>query len=251
MKFTSLCKTILIPLCLPYSLFIGCSVVGAVVGGAVHPAREGRITSTLGLDSIEIGTQISLVRFDRSTLEGSYKGLAVYPGKLYLRTYDTAVARSRYRGFVPKMNQKITLWSASRSEEGFFKGIDRGELLFQPALESDTEAVSLDEIDYLQASDSARLAGKTARKLVRDGTMPGREVIMLESNNLEERVPYESIEMVEVVRSGSGALAGFLAGAAVDLIAAVLVISAENQAEADCNRTAAGCGSQSCTTSHR
>jgi len=49
MKFRSVCKSILIPLLLPYSLFLGCSAIGAAVGGAVHPAREGRITSTLGL----------------------------------------------------------------------------------------------------------------------------------------------------------------------------------------------------------
>ena len=250
MKFTSLCKSILIPLFLPYSLFIGCSVVGAVVGGAVHPAREGRITSTLGLDSIEVGTAIRLVRFDRSALEGSFQGLVMYPGKLYARRYDTLVARSAYRGFVPGLNQKITLHSAGMSEEGSFKGIDRGELLFQPASEPDTVSVSLDDVDWLIASDSSRLEGTTIRKLVRDGTMPGREIILLESDNLEQKVPYESIDMVEVVRTRSGALPGFLAGAAVDIVVAVLVFSAEHEAESDCNRSTSGCnGNQTCTVS--
>lgn len=173
MKFTSLCKSIFIPLFLPYSLFIGCSVVGAIAGGAIHPAREGRITSTLGLDSIDVGTPIRLVRFDHSAIKGSFGGLVPYPGKMYAHRYDTLIARSAYRGFVPKLNQKITLRSAGISEEGFFKGIDRGELLFQPASEADTISVSLDDLDWLMASDSSRLEGKTVRKLVREGSTPG------------------------------------------------------------------------------
>ena len=47
MKFITLCKRILIPLFLPYSLFIGCSVVGAVVGGASRPALEGHVTALI------------------------------------------------------------------------------------------------------------------------------------------------------------------------------------------------------------
>jgi hypothetical protein len=251
MKFTSFCKSILIPLFLPYSLFIGCSVVGAIAGGAIHPSREGKITSTLGLDSIDVGTPVRLVRFDHSSLEGSFRGLLVYPGKMYARRYDTLVAHSPYRGFVPKLNQKITLRSAGMSEEGFFKGIDRGELLFQPASESDTISVSLDDLDWLMARDSSRLEGKTVRKLVREGSMPGRELILLGMDNMEENVPYESIAMVEEVRTGSGALSGFLVGAAVDVVAAVLMFSAVHQAESDCNHTASGCGNQNCSVAKR
>lgn len=252
MKATSLCNRILIPLLLPYSLFIGCSVVGAVVGGAVHPAREGRITSTLGLDSIGIGTPVRLVRFDHSSLEGEYRGLATYPGKMYARRYDTMVARSAYRGFVPELNQKITLRADGISEEDFFKGIDRGEVLFQPASGPDTISVPLDELDWLMASDSSRLGGKTLRKLIRDESMPGRELIELESDNRGENVPYESIDMVEVVGTRSGALSGFLVGAAVDIVAAILVISAEQQAESDCNRSTSGCGgNHTCTVDRR
>jgi hypothetical protein len=252
MKFRSVCKSILIPLLLPYSLFLGCSAIGAAVGGAVHPAREGRITSTLGLDSIAVGTAIRLVRFDHISLEGTYGGLAMYPGRLYALRYDTLVARSAYRGFVPKLNQKIALRSAGISEDGFFKGIERGALLFQPASEPDTVSVSLEDVDWLMASDSSRLEGKTIRKLVRQGSIPGREIILLQTDNRGEHVPYESIEMVEVVRTGSGALTGFLVGAALDVVAAIIVIGAEQQSESDCNRSTSGCnGNQTCTAANR
>jgi hypothetical protein len=253
MKLSALCKSILIPLCLPYTLFIGCSVVGAVVGGISQPAREGKITSSLGLDSISLGTDIQLVRFDRSTLDGSYKGLEVYPGKLYARTYDTLVARSAYSGFVPKLNQKVTLRSAGRSEEGFFKGIDRGELLFQSALDADTIAVSLEDIEWIQSSDSSRLAGNTARKLVRDGSMPGRRVILLEVDRHDQTVPYESVELVIVKSRSSGVLTGFLVGAAVDVTLLIIAATAANEVDSDCHRSASGCNnnSQSCSTGHR
>jgi hypothetical protein len=251
MKITTLCKRILIPLFLPYTLFIGCSVVGAIAGGASHPAREGKITSTLGLDSIDRGTDIRLVRFDRTVLEGTFNGLEVYPGKMYARTYDTLVARCSYKGFIPGLNQRITLKSLERLEEGYFKGIDRGQVLFQPESDSDTLAVSLDEIEWLQASDSSRLNVRMAKKLVREGSMPGREIILLEVNREERHVPYESIEMVEVRGTGSGALTGFLIGAAVDITAVILIVSAERESEAECNRTASGSGNQSCTSSHR
>lgn len=213
------------------------------------PAREGKTTSALGLDSIEPGTEIQLVRYDRVTLTGSYIGLAVIPGKLYALTYDTLVARSAYRGFVPNLNQKITLRSAGRSEEGFFKGVERGEILFQPASGSDTVEVSLDDIDWLQASDSLRLRGTTAWKLIRDGSMPGRQVIQLEVNHEVQNVPYESVEIVLVKSTSSGAMAGFLIGAAVDITALIIAASVAH----DCNQTteSAAHDTQSCGSTHR
>ena len=236
MKCTSLCKRILIPLFLPYTLFTGCSVLGAVAGAKSDRSREVKTTSSLGLDSIDVGTPIRLVKYDRDTLEGSFNGIAVYPGKLYAFTYDTLVARSSFKGFVPKLNQRITLRSAGRADDGFFKGIDRGELLFQPVSESDTIAVFLDEIDWLQASDSLRLDGKTTRMLVRNGSMLGRRVVLLESRRAEELVPYETIENVEVLLppSRSGLFKGFLAGAAVDIVLAVMLSNADCKSSSGC-----------------
>jgi hypothetical protein len=252
MKFRSVSSRFILPLFLPYSLFIGCSVIGTIAGGASQPAREGKVTSTLGLDSIAVETDVQLVRYDRNVLEGTFKGLALYPGKMYARIYDTAVARSAYRGFIPKLNQEIMLRAGGTSDAGYFKGIDRGELLYQPSSGADTVGVPLDELDWLQASDSLRLEGRTARKLVRDGSLPGRRVIQLEISRETRNVPYESIEIVQVKARGSGAMTGFLVGAAVDLTVVALLVISANQAESDCNRTASGCGSnQSCANGHR
>jgi hypothetical protein len=88
-------------------------------------------------------------------------------------------------------------------------------------------------------------------KLVRAGNMPGRHVILLGSDNEELRVPYESIEIVDVGPSKSGAFTGFLIGAAVDITALILLVSAERSTEADCNRSASGCGNQTCALSKR
>jgi hypothetical protein len=252
MRFRSVCSRIIIPLFLPYSLFIGCSVIGTIAGGASQPAREGRVTSTPGLDSIALETDVQLVRYDRSVLEGTFKGIALYPGKMYARIYDTAVSRSAYRGFIPKLNQEIMLRAGGTSDAGFFKGIDRGEILYQPSSGSDTVGVPLDDLEWLQSSDSLRLDGRTARKLVRDGSLPGRRVILLEIGREVRNVPYESVEIVQVKARGSGALTGFLIGAAVDLTVVALLVVSANQAESDCNRSASGCdNNQSCERGHR
>ncbi len=251
MKLSSLCKNILIPLCLPYSCFIGCSVIGAIAGGASSPAREGKITSTLGLDSISTGTEVQLLRYDRGTVEGKYRGLALYPGRLYAHDYESRVARSGYMGFVPGLNQKILLRSSGISEQGFFKGIDRGNLLFQPDPGEDTVEVAVEDVEWLQASDSLHMQGRILRKLVRDGSMPGRRVIQLESEGGIQNVPYESIKIVQVKGTGSGALTGFLIGAAVDLTVVILLVDAERQSESDCNNSATSCSNSSCTTAHR
>ena len=204
-------------------------------GGAATPAREGKTTSTLGLDSISEGTEIRLIRFDRSAQDGIYRGLQVISGKLYARTYDTLVARSPYRGYVPQLNERVTFGHAEITEAGFFKGVDRGELLFQPSSGEDTLGIVPEDIDWIRSSDSLRMEGRTVRKLVHNGSMPGRRVIELEIDHAMMHVPYESIEIVQIVPRGSGALAGFLIGAAVDLTAIILVVSAERQTEADCN----------------
>lgn len=251
MKFSSLCKNVLVPLCLPYSCFIGCSVIGAIAGGASSPAQEGRITSTLGLDSINTGTEVQLLRYDRGSVEGIYRGLALYSGRTYAHDYEARVSRSAYMGYVPELNQKILLRSSGIEEQGFFKGIDRGNLLFQPDPGEDTVEVSADDVEWLQASDSLRMPGKILRRLVRDGSMPGRRVIQLEAGGGISNIPYESIEIVQMKGKGSGALTGFLIGAAVDLTVIILFVDAERQSESDCNSTASSCGNSRCVSAQR
>ena len=251
MKFSSLCKNILIPLCLPYSCFIGCSVIGAIAGGAGSPAQEGKITSTLGLDSINTGTKVQLLRYDRVSVEGIYRGLVLYSDRLYARTYEARVSRSAYPGYIPELNQKILLRSSGIEEQGFFKGIDRGNLLFQPDPGEDTVEVSADDVEWLRASDSLRMQGGILRRLVRDGSMPGRRVIQLEEGGGIQNVPYESLEIVRIQGKGSGALTGFLIGAAIDLTVIILFVDAERQSESDCNNTASSCGNSRCVSPQR
>jgi hypothetical protein len=184
-------------------------------------------------------------------VEGTYRGLALYPGKQYVRLYESHVARSAYRGYVPELNQRILLRSSGMSEQGFFEGIDRGNLLFQPDPGSDTVEVSVEDVEWLQASDSLHLQGKILRKLVRDGSMPGRRVIQIEAGGEMMNVPYESIEIVQLRGEGSGALAGFLIGAAVDLTAVILIVDAEQKSESDCNNSVTSCSNSTCTTTHR
>jgi hypothetical protein len=81
--------------------------------------------------------------------------------------------------------------------------------------------------------------------------MPGRRVIQLEAGGAMENVPYESIEIVQLRREGSGALAGFLIGAAVDLTVVILLVDAEQKSESDCNNSATSCSNSTCTTTHR
>ncbi len=253
MNSSAFCKRILLPLFLPYSLFIGCSAVGAIIGGASRPARDDRVTTRLGLDSISLGTEIQLVRFDKNTLEGEYKGLALYRPRLYATTYDTAVARSSYRGFIPGLDQRITLRAAGKVDEVYFKGIDRGEVLFQPVSGRDTLAVAAEVVESLEASDSLPMQGWALRNLIRDGTMPGRRVILLGGNLGDQTVPYESIEIVLLKGNSSGAMTGFLIGAAVDVTVLIIAAITVNQAESDCNNTATGCmsSSQNCSGSRR
>jgi hypothetical protein len=222
MNFSTLCKRILIPLFLPYSLFIGCSVVGAVVGGATRPSLEGRVTSSLGLDSIALGTGVQLVRYDRVTLDGEYSGLVLYPGKLYADRYASLTSHAASGGFIPGLNQRITLQETGGAYEGYFRGIDRGGVLFQPVAGSDTVLIPSEDVVGIQASDSLRMDGKSVRALIRDGTMPGRRMISIRVNDAEQMVAYESVEVVIVKGHSSGALTGFLIGAVVDVTAIVL-----------------------------
>ncbi|HTY57764.1 MAG TPA: hypothetical protein VMF59_03065 [Bacteroidota bacterium] len=231
MKLSALCNRILIPLFLPYALFIGCSVVGAVVGGASRPALEGHVTSTLGLDSIVLGTEVQLVMYDRVTIEGEYGGLVVYPGKLYADRYASTVSHAAYRGFIPGLEQRVTLRETGGSFEGYFKGVDRGAILFQPDAGSDTVIVSPEDVVGFRASDSLSVDGKSVRRLIRDGTMIGRRVITLHVGNADQMFPYESVEVVLVKGHASGMLTGFLIGAVVDVTALILAASAESDCQ--------------------
>ena len=198
--------------------FQGCSLLGYVIGAESRPAREGGTTSTLGLESVEMGTRIRLHKYDQTTVEGSYRGHTTYPGKMYALWFDTLVARSAYKGFVPKLNQRITLRSAGRDDIGYFRGIERGGILFQALAGKDTAIVALDEFEWTQDSDSSRLDSRTVRKLVRNGSIPGRQLILLQNQQGEELIPYETVENVEVLPRKSGGWAGFLVGAIPDAL---------------------------------
>jgi hypothetical protein len=220
MRYSQLCKTILIPLLLPYTLFTGCSLVGYVVGASTRPALVGMTARATGLDSIDMGRTIRLHTYDRKVFEGSYKGRTTFPGKSYTLWFDTIVARSGYQGFVPKLNQRITLRFAGRDDVGYFRGIDRGGILFQSLTGKDTAVVALDAFEWIQETDSLRLDSKTASKLVRNGSIPGKQVVLVENRSGEELVPYETIERVDVLPQPSGGIAGLLIGGIADGVAA-------------------------------
>ena len=248
MKPSTICKRFIVPLVLPYFVFFGCSAIGYMIGQSSNPGTEGRVISGLGLDSIALGTDVKVVRYDHSAVVGSYDGLSPYPPRLYRARYDTLVARSGYRGFVPKLNQWITLTAGGKSSEGAFKGIDFGELLFQRDMALDTTSVPLEDVDCIQAFDSLRLEGPMLLKLVRAGTMPGRHLILLQSGGDVLRIPYESVEIIVTQPTNSGALTGLLIGAAIDVTVAIVIVVSMNEAADDCNRgcTSGANNNQSC-----
>jgi hypothetical protein len=229
MRYSQLCKMILIPLLLPYTLFTGCSLVGYVVGASTRPALEGMTARATGMDSIDMGRTIRLHTYDHKILEGSYKGRTTFPGKSYTLWFDTLVARSGYQGFVPKLNQRITLRFAGRDDVGHFRGIDRGGILFQALTGKDTAVVALDAFEWIQQTDSLRLDSKTASTLVRNGSIPGKQVVLIQNRRGEELVPYETIERVEVLPQPSGGMAGLIIGAIGDGIAVGLASVSVNR----------------------
>jgi len=235
------CKRILLPLFLPYTLFIGCSAVGMLAGSIGSPARDGRVTARSGLDSIPLGTEVNIVRFDRKSFHGEFAGLHPLPPRMYSRAYDTLAAQSAYARMIPKLGQQVTIVTIDGADSGSFRGVMMGEVTYQPPAGLDTVGVPLEEIRWIQAGDSLRLEGSVLRKLVRAGTIPGRTIALMNIDNAQVFIGYETVDIVETMPKSSGALTGFLIGAAVDLTVAILIVSSMNSAESDCKSSQSSC----------
>ncbi|HUI11254.1 MAG TPA: hypothetical protein VL221_13070 [Bacteroidota bacterium] len=191
-----------------------------------------------GLDSLSRGTGVNLVLYDRRSFRGDFVQLAPIPNRIYQKTYDTVIAKARYSRLIPRLGQHVVIFSQTGADSGEFAGISLSEALVQPANRPDTVGVPLDEIRWIQSADSNRLDGNVLLKLVHAGSIPGRYDVQLEVDHGIVDVEYERVDLVEVMPTSSGALAGFLVGAAVDLTAAILIMSAERDAESDCGSSA-------------
>jgi len=240
MSFGKFCTRILVPLCLPYSLFIGCSVVGLIVGSASSPSRPGRYTVRAGLDSLAPGTDVNIVLYNKTSYQGKFAELARIPPKLYRRIYDTVTAKSSLAPLIPRLGQTVTVYSTGGKDSGSFAGVSLGQVLLRTMDGLDTVGVLLDDVAWIQVSDSLRLEGPRFVKHVHAGTIPGMYVVRLGKDQDMITVGYETVDLVEILPRSSGALTGFLVGAAID--ATVLIIACENA-----ERSRSDCGSGSPT----
>jgi len=253
MSFGKFCTRILVPLCLPYSLFIGCSVIGLIAGSATSPSHPGRYTVRGGLDSLAPGTDVNIVLYDRTSYQGKFAEVARIPPRLYRRIYDTVTARSSLARLIPRLGQTVTVYSTGGKDSGSFAGVSLGQVLVRTMDGLDTVGVPLDDVAWILISDSLRLEGHLFLKHVHAGTIPGMYVVRLNPDQNVITVGYETVDIVEILPQSSGALTGFLIGAAVDVTVIILAVAAENKAESDCNSQATACNKNSsdCGSSRR
>jgi len=237
------CKRVLLPLFLPYSLFIGCSVVGLVAGSMTSPSRPGHTTVRAGLDSLRPGTDVNLVLYNRQSFRGDFERLVIIPPKVYGRIYDTVTAKTNYARVIPVRGHAVTVVSATGVDSGAFAGVALGELMIRPANRPDTVGVPLEDVRWIQSGDSTRMEGSLFLRLVRNGTIPGQYLVVLTADHVVVDVGYETVDFVEVMPQSSGAMTGFLVGAAIDLTVVILAVASADRAESDCNSQATACNS--------
>ena len=93
-------KILTIAFVLPYLQLLGCSLVGLGIGAMSDASKpDSRSFSLDAIDSVEVGSDIILVKRDRSTIEGVYGGVRQHTVDRYIRVYNLRLAGSDHEGF--------------------------------------------------------------------------------------------------------------------------------------------------------
>jgi hypothetical protein len=219
-------KALLIALLLPYLQVLGCSLIGLGIGASSDSKKPDDYSfSRAAMGSVEMGTTVTLTKWDGSTMEGDYSGVITRSAEVYSKAYDRALEESDYEGYLPRLGEAATLLVNQSSLEGVYLGIDSNNVLMQREAKRDTMRICLDSVKTIEGPGGGQLQGPELRELVYDGTIMSRSYVLMWADRRTVAVPYEAVNNITVGVVKSGALTGFAIGLGLDITVIVIAVT--------------------------
>jgi hypothetical protein len=235
-------KSLCLILFLPYLQFLGCTLIGGLIGrGIDNSTPDYEIYPKAILASTDPGTEITLVRHDTSLINGEFLGLRKRSDEQYPMVYKDAISRSTYIGYVPTPGESATLRTSGMSHEGVYLGIDVDQVLMQCQLETPSR-FRLDSVLEIRGPEGRLISGADLRELSQSGTIPGFTTIAISFEGGDLHLSYESVRTFRIHPSKNAAAIGFGVGLLADVAVVAILVASMNQMNDDCNKK------QSCGT---
>ena len=208
---------------------MGCCLIGAGIGAASDASKpdEEAVVPLSNIAALERGDSISVTRRDSSALKGKYAGVDTASTLEYAEWYKQRMDSSTSAMFMPSVGDNLTIVTGgTRHNEGQARliGFDPGVIRVQVNGIPKPAQVRLDTgyKSYIYFGQGKGLAGETLQQYMNAGEIPFMSRALIARDRDTIRIPFDQISQIHQKVSKSGALNGFIYGAAIDVVVVVI-----------------------------
>ncbi len=209
----------------------GCSMVGLGLGAMIDRGRSDSIlVQSWQVDTLKVGTHISLLLSDGSKLSGTYTGIVHDSLYTYQRRYADFVAGLPAPPPYPAPGDSLVLYGLQGLRAVRLAAYDYNGLTVQEpgALPGTLENVSKFKMVLYRGAEIRR--GELLQWL-RMSRAPLLSSVVLSGPEFpegERRVPLSEIYGIQRAKPGHAAVTGFIVGLFVDVTALIIIVSSSN-----------------------
>ncbi|MCG3157763.1 MAG: hypothetical protein DKINENOH_04399 [bacterium] len=227
------------PLCLLLAVALcGCSIIGLTIG-AISDSRRSSAVTIPGwqVETLKAGSRIEALLWEGSSVTGKYTGIELMPLNQYDAIYSEALARLPEGIHFPGRGDTIIMTFATHVPEtpettvtGQLSRLELGNIRVVQNRTGTSSIVGwrLSELLHLSDQKGNHFTGETVRDLIGHGKIPVRSALALSEGGEKRLIAANQVQEIHVLPAKkSGALTGFLVGAAIDAVVLIAAASAD------------------------
>jgi hypothetical protein len=219
-----------IGLLLPPVLFLGCSLVGLVIG----PAADAELDDLRPtFRQLPPGTPISVILGENVEVSGRYMGVKDKSPEMYLREYESALRSLKTDTPVPLPGDSLRVRRAAAPEvtiRGRFLGVDPGVLLLSLHPRGNPARLPIETLLDLTTDEGGEIDLPTLRDCMKGELLPYRmETILIKGETDTTRIPFSSVVKITEGVAGMGKWTFFTVGLVIDIAVVGVMIAKANK----------------------
>lgn len=205
------------------SIFNGCFLLGHSIGSSLdEPIIRNFNVSSNEINRFEPDTPLILYLNNGDTLNGLFVKLDSISNKEYSKNYNKFLVENSDNLWFPSLNDTIGINSANKL--GFiFKGFDFGSIKIKSLVSNITRNRYLENILYISNKNNNKLDTEKIKQYMKNGNLPLFSNLVIKNDIDISTISSSQIIGGELLTSNSGRVTGLLIGAAVDVLAFILL----------------------------
>jgi len=207
--------------------FSGCSVTGLIIGAVSDDAKPDEYTfSPSGLDSLEQGSTVEVLRIDSSTISGHYERKGIVPPEEYRMRYEEFLHSLPVGTSLPVLGDSVLILTNERYRHRTYRGrlldFDKRVVRVHETGRTAPTVLRMDAVDTLFHATTV-VAGDALRYHLNNGDIPCAGALVVTNEEGIKTIPVTDVLNVRQAVSKRGALTGLLVGAAIDVMVAAII----------------------------